>query len=262
MQYIVLHKDLSGTDKTWPSMRAPHQYWEQAAQYIKEISQTPYTRGQLSVRQRTQLHLAKEFKTVEEAECYVGLNVDLYLTEEPGKKKLEPKVLEPHSSVLNVIKHLTQDQLQKCINESFQKLSEENKHLCTKHMLDEFCTQIKHPELVQSLLLNLSVDEQMSLVNMLLSKIASVRGIISNIGKFATLSLIAMKRLQDLGKTNLIYKFSRAIAEDRPGTNDPLMPLTRMPFGLIQYNIEFFTSTNVHQVINTFITYTHSMFFA
>ena len=58
----------------------------------------------------------------------------------------------------------------------------------------------------------------------------------------------AMKRLEDNSKPNLVLKFCQGLARDRPNNAGQLIPIHRMPFGLIQYCIEFFTCTNVMQV--------------
>ena len=50
---------------------------------------------------------------------------------------------------------------------------------------------------------------------------------------FAELAMHAMKRLQDNGKNNLIYKFALCISSNRPGSNDSLFPINRMPFGMV-----------------------------
>ncbi|KAI8503729.1 hypothetical protein Bbelb_187000 [Branchiostoma belcheri] len=52
----------------------------------------------------------------------------------------------------------------------------------------------------------------------------------------------------DNNKPNLLYKFAQILSTNRPGTNIPLLQLDRMPFGLIQYQLEFYSSTNVHQI--------------
>ncbi|XP_072017966.1 uncharacterized protein [Amphiura filiformis] len=65
---------------------------------------------------------------------------------------------------------------------------------------------------------------------------------------FVTLSLNAMERLEKAGKPNLIYHFTRCIAEDRPGTKTPLLPFDHMPFGLIEHQIQFFSHTNQAQI--------------
>ena len=68
-------------------------------------------------------------------------------------------------------------------------------------------------------------------------------GINTNPGNFASLSAKAMKLLQSLGKTNLVYRFAYVIATARPESDESLLPLNRIPFGLIEYQIDFFSST-------------------
>lgn len=57
-----------------------------------------------------------------------------------------------------------------------------------------------------------------------------------------------MKKLQDLDKSNTVYNLSKVILESRPDGIDSLMPLRWMPFGMIQFIVDFFASTNVMQV--------------
>lgn len=73
-------------------------------------------------------------------------------------------------------------------------------------------------------------------------------GITTNVLNFPQLSLNAMKKLQDLDKTNTVYNLSKVISESRPDGSDSLMPLKRMPFGMVQFIVDFFASTNVMQV--------------
>jgi hypothetical protein len=58
-----------------------------------------------------------------------------------------------------------------------------------------------------------------------------------------------MVELQRANKPNILYKLAYCIATKKPGTTEPLFPLDRMPFGLVQHQIEFFSSTNVSQVL-------------
>lgn len=44
VQFVALHKDLQETDKEWPSMRATHSYWADAASFIKNMSGTAFVR--------------------------------------------------------------------------------------------------------------------------------------------------------------------------------------------------------------------------
>ena len=59
---------------------------------------------------------------------------------------------------------------------------------------------------------------------------------------------LAAKRLEANGKSNLVYKYCKVLAFDRPDKSGPSIPINRMPFGLLENCIEFFTCTNVMQV--------------
>ena len=65
---------------------ALHNYWKRAATFIKETEKTSYLRAGRSVRQRVQLHLKQQFKTVDEAENATGLTVENYLDIDNNKK--------------------------------------------------------------------------------------------------------------------------------------------------------------------------------
>ena len=54
-----------------------------------------------------------------------------------------------------------------------------------------------------------------------------------------------MKTLKNHIKGNLIYKFAMWIAETCPSTGQSLFPLDRMPSGLVEFQIEFFSATNI-----------------
>ena len=85
-------------------------------------------------------------------------------------------------------------------------------------------------------------------MNISLLKLAIKNGIDTNPADFASQSVRAMKHLQDHGKSNLLYKFDFFIANTHPGSDVPLFQLERMPFGLVEYQIEFFAATSITQV--------------
>jgi len=100
-------------------------------------------------------------------------------------------------------------------------------------------------EMITVLLQPLLYQEKMEVIDKQFGQTVVAEGIDSNPADFVSLSLGNMKVLQSAGKPNLIYKWSKCVfGED----GKPLIPLHRMPFGLIQYQIEFFTCTNVMQV--------------
>ena len=92
-------------------------------------------------------------------------------------------------------------------------------------------------------------DAQLTeLANLCFLELALKSGIDSNPADFASLSVNAMKKLQVQKKNNLVYKFVFCIAKNLPGSDETLFPMDRMPFGLVEYQIEFFSTTNIMQV--------------
>jgi len=99
-----------------------------------------------------------------------------------------------------------------------------------------------------SMIYGMDIAELIKFANSAFLELAQKNGINSNPANFAELAVQAMKHLQEKGKSNLMYKFAMCIATNRPGSNDRLFPLDRMPFGMVEYQIEFFSATNVMQV--------------
>ena len=94
---------------------------------------------------------------------------------------------------------------------------------------------------------NTSLDVLCNTLDTLFLKLSIKAGITSNPGNFSSLSIQAMKLLQNRGRSNLVYKFSQMLT-DKKQDNTPLISMDRMPFGLIDYAIQFMTSTHIRQV--------------
>ena len=107
-----------------------------------------------------------------------------------------------------------------------------------------------HVDLVQLFIKFLDEDciDALCILEDLYAWLAKKMEVSSLVHGFIQLSLQAMKRLEVNGKSNLVIKFCQCLANDRPDKSGSLMPMHRMPFGLIQHCIEFFTCTNVMQV--------------
>ena len=58
-------------------------------------------------------------------------------------------------------------------------------------------------------------------------------------------SLAAMKRLQQAGRSNILALLAKAFGLTRSDGVESLMPIHRMPVGLIEYTARFFTSNSV-----------------
>lgn len=94
----------------------------------------------------------------------------------------------------------------------------------------------------------LETDGLENLLNKLFLQLALAHNITSNPSNFCSLSIKAMELLQKNNKNNLLYKFASAVCNTKPGTDEPVFPMDRMPFGLVEYQIEFFSCTHIRQV--------------
>ena len=63
--------------------------------------------------------------------------------------------------------------------------------------------------------------------------------------KFASL---AMSHLQSIGRSNVVYNLVRVLGTMREDGSDSLLPVKRMPMGLIERVIGFFSCSTVAQV--------------
>lgn len=91
------------------------------------------------------------------------------------------------------------------------------------------------------------MEEIMKFMDEAFLSLAVKNELFSNPKYFVSNSIKAMKRLSLANKQNLVYKFSQMLILQK-ATNLPVLQLDRMPFGLLEYVIEFFTSTNINQV--------------
>ena len=103
-------------------------------------------------------------------------------------------------------------------------------------------------DLVSKLAKLLPRKELIVCADMVFLHLADLQGETCNPVNYVSLSLEAMKTLSIISQSSLICKFVYMLGTKRPGSGEPLMPINRMPFGLMQYQIEFFSSTNVMQV--------------
>ena len=210
-----------------------------------------------SVRQQVLCTLAKLHDTVDEAEDAMGLTVEAYLADERPAVQSGTSLHCPDLS--EAIQHLTLQQSRDVFHKIFAKHPQEAR----TSFLEEVCGKHLTKEALLSLALELlwltNRDSRVAAGNAIYMNLATEIGIDTNPADFVPLSLEAMRRLKDKGKPNLVYDFCACLGKDRPGTKQPLMPFDRMPFLMIEYNIEFFVCTNIHQVTTSlffFCSYT------
>lgn len=84
-------------------------------------------------------------------------------------------------------------------------------------------------------------DQLLFLSDLLCSHAKKFYGIVVP-NNFVKLCLLGMKNLEGAGRTNIIYSLSKGLGTTRPDGSDCFIPTKRMPFGLLQYVIQFFIS--------------------
>ena len=203
---------------------------------------------QSSVHQRVINVLGPKFRTIEEAEEEFGLSIDSLMNLEISNKAETPSctLYVPSLPISNPTK-LTPDQLENLTKEGLALLQPHTRAGVLSETLVKFpISNVKDAEQVVFPMVSLLKKEiKTALLDKLFFDLCKSNGILSICSKFVSLSIEAMKVLQMANKPNLVYKWSQCIV----GENGvPLIPLNRMPFGLIQYQLQFFTATNVMQV--------------
>ena len=93
------------------------------------------------------------------------------------------------------------------------------------------------------------LGERENVLNNMYLQVANNMGINTNPADYASMSLAAMVEVQNNRKPNLVYKWSQCLTRKSEGK--PVLQMNRMPLGLIQFQIEFFSCTNSTQVSET-----------
>ena len=182
-----------------------------------------------SVRQQVQCTLAKRYKTVEVAENGVGLTLgDNAVVQDCSENLKSPDLSD-------IITHMTPPQAIDVEHQVLECTEKESRASILENLCQTFLTKQQLIEIMKKCLLHADMETLVETGNAIFMNWGTAIGIESNPRDFLQLSLTAM-RLQEKEKDTL-------------GTEEPLMPLERMSFGLIEYTIEFFTCTNIHQVI-------------
>lgn len=96
-----------------------------------------------------------------------------------------------------------------------------------------------------SLLNAIPESEQAGVVCKLMQSLAKPSVMVPH--EFIAQSLVTMQRLQHAGRSNVLALLAKALGTMRPDGRDSLMPICRMPVGLIEYAVNFFgASKRVH----------------
>ena len=100
---------------------------------------------------------------------------------------------------------------------------------------------------------SLQLNEQLEVLSILFSNISA-----HNVpADFLGLTASGMQNLSDAGQSNIIYSLARGLGTRRRDDSDSLLPVKRMPMGLIEYAIAFFTASSVQKVKAIFTARLH-----
>ena len=100
----------------------------------------------------------------------------------------------------------------------------------------------------QQLLLQFNTTEQLQILSSLYQSYAlSAKDVLIPLD-FLSLSIEAMINLKHAGRTNVLYKFAKATGTMRDDGSDTLLPVKRLPLGLLEHCVNFFTATYITQV--------------
>ena len=208
------------------------------------------------MRQRVVNHLRKKFNSLEDAEEEYGLSIDSYLgiSELPDS---DQELENVHPDMLKQLDCLSGKQLVAVAVKALTRIKEEQ---IVELLSDRFksCSYDLLLKFINQLVSKLPSCNREKLLDELFLTLAKETGITSNPLTFLSTSLKGMKFLQDNGKPNLISKWSRCIWGP---DGKPKLDIHRMPFGLIEYQIEFFSCTNVNQVIMSRILFPYIVSF-
>jgi hypothetical protein len=141
-------------------------------------------------------------------------------------------------------------QSSKVLKELYLSLDDERKVKCCNVIFFEGNSSLKRViiSLIQSnIATNSHMDEMMTIYGFL--TLAMSNGLCSNPKHFVSNSIKAMKKLSSNDKPNLVYKFRQMLnLQKASNPMEPVIQLDRMPFGLLEYVIQFFTAININQV--------------
>ena len=110
----------------------------------------------------------------------------------------------------------------------------------------------------QEALAGLQPSEQVAVLSELFSAYLKHCNIQAVEPEFLELAARGMQHLHEKGRTNVIYSMVNAVGTMRSDGSDSLLPAERIPMGLIEYAVNFFTASSVQKVnINVCAYYDH-----
>lgn len=115
--------------------------------------------------------------------------------------------------------------------------------------LDPVCASEDSIGACQRVLARLPPDSQLEILSSFFSVVVGCCPSAPMIPQdFLKLVLHGMQQLHAAGRSNIIYNLAKALGTLRSDGTTSLMPVHRMPVGLIEYATNFFTASSVYRV--------------
>jgi len=94
----------------------------------------------------------------------------------------------------------------------------------------------------------LQPNEQCTVLSALFDMFVQKSTTLKHASNFIEFAVEGMNHLKECNRSNAIYLLAKSLGTLRPDGSDSLLPARRMPMGLIEYCVNFFSATTVQQV--------------
>ncbi|CAC5375848.1 unnamed protein product [Mytilus coruscus] len=263
VEFVALHKDLQSFENEWPAMNADNVYWTKASDFIKQTCGS--VRNTISCRAKIVNHFRMTYLTIAEAEEEFAINYEesTSIFDDSGFIETPKTSATPATShsvdhfVEYYLSKFSQDHVVSIWQKLIKKITDSQLIQSLKPILNEDqmvklinTSSVDFAEqLVKANFQRLSLETKKQCLDQMFQSVAEEEGLKIETARFNSISLSAMKTLKDNDKPNLVKDFVKCLGTTRPNSQEPLMPVTRMPFGLIQHQIQFFCASDIRQVI-------------
>lgn len=240
-EFIMLYTE----GKKWISHKNMN-FWNQAAVYIQQLLQTFHRRTGKNVFMRITIILILRIiigsacrlkvTTILSKRFASPARADEHYRNVVVSDNAPPVGTRPHSSLPDVI-HGTAEPL------------------ATHQWASVSITQVQPPivdsrTVCKQSFVSLGPDEQRSMLSELfslyMSQTSSARVPPAD---FIELAVKGMECTHRADRSNVIYLLSKALGTTLPDGSDSLLPVSRMPMGLLEYIVNFFTASSTNHVI-------------
>ena len=97
-------------------------------------------------------------------------------------------------------------------------------------------------------LLNSSENQDLKVISSLYKSYCTSCSSVTPPDDFLKFALLAMEHLKSCGRSNVLYNLAKALGTMRDDQTDSLLPVKRMPMGLIEHCVNFFCCSHSEQV--------------